>query len=516
MSENENGNEVVAVVSPRSLGPASLFAAEPVTEESAPSFCSTRDDIDATVRELSQLGFTIEEVSDATVGISGSKKLFQEVFHTRLRKEQAEVAPGAKAEFYAVSGAEEPEQEVLEAPGELSRLIEGVALSQPPIFFAPSPLPPLAPIHSSAYRYLFVPDEVGLLLRAARVHRTGATGNGVKVAMPDTGFVKHPFYDWHGYRTDPTILAAGATEADKDANGHGTGEAANVFAAAPDARLVPIKMGDAIDSIKKAKASGAKVITNSWAYNVDSGSITWATLHPYLKALAAEVQLAINSGITVLFAAGNGHYAFPSSMPSVIAVGGVHVNYPALTFQASSYASSFVSKIYPGRKVPDFCGLTGKKVTVDGAGRAPSIMLPVPEGSQLDGISPATGSGNDGWGIFSGTSAATPQVAGVVALMLEKDPAMTPAKVKENLAKSARDVTAGSTAMGDTAAAGADLATGAGLVDAKWSYLITLGSVASEFFAAPPEEQAELLSSGRVPRLTADYVGDLMETLRSR
>lgn len=515
MSEIAHADEVVAVVSPRSLGSVSLFADEPVTEQTASGFCSSRDDVTATVRELSRLGFAVHETSDATVSISGSKKLFQDVFGARLRKEQAEVAPGIKAEYYGVSGAERPEEELLEPPAELSQLIEGVALSQPPIFLAASPIPPLAAIDPAAYRYLFVPDEIGVILRAARVHRTGTTGSGVKVAMPDTGFVKQPFFSWRGYRADPTVLAAGAVGADQDAVGHGTGEAANVFATAPDARLVPIKMGDAIDAIKKAKASGAKVITNSWAYDVDSGSITWATLHPYLKALAVEVQLAINAGITVVFAAGNGHYAFPASMPAVIAVGGAHISYPALTFEASSYASSFVSKIYPGRKVPDFCGLTGKKVTIGGSGRAPSIMLPVPEGSQLDGITPTTGSTSDGWGIFSGTSAATPQVAGVAALMLEKDPALTPAKVKENLAKTARDITSGSTAMGDTAGTGVDLATGSGLVDAKWSYLIAMGTVASEFFEATPDKQAELLASGRVPRITAEYIGDLMETLRS-
>jgi len=515
MSEIQQLDEVVAVVSPRSLGPASLFSDEPVTQESAPGFKSSSDDVAATVRELSRLGFAIHSTSDATVSISGSKKLFQEVFSTRLRKEQAEIAPGVKSEYYAVSGAAEPEEELLAPPGELSRLIEGVALSQPPIYVTASPLPPIAPIHPSAYRYLFVPDEVGVILRAARVHRNGTTGSGINVAMPDTGFVKEPFFSWRGYRTDATILAAGAADADKDEVGHGTGEAANVFAAAPDARLIPIKMGDAIDAIKKAKTAGANVITNSWAYDVDSGAITWATLNPYLKALAAEIQLAINGGITVMFAAGNGHYAFPASMPDVIAVGGVHVNYPALTFEASSYASSFTSKIYPGRNVPDFCGLTGKKVTVDGSSRAPSIMLPVPEGSQLDGLSPSTGTTTDGWGIFSGTSAATPQVAGVAALMLEKDPMLAPAKVKENLVQTARDVSAGSTAMGNAAGVGVDLATGAGLVDAKWSYLITLGSVASEFFAAPPDRQAELLASGRVPTFTADYIGDLMETLRS-
>ncbi len=515
MAETEVAEEVLAVASPRSLGPASLFADLPVTPTTATEFCSAEEDVRATVRELAGLGFTIHEVSEATVSFSGPKKRFQEVFSARLRKEQTEIVSGAKAEFYAVSGAEKPEQELLQAPGDLAQLIEGVALSLPPEFVAASPLPPIADIHASAYRYLFVPDEVAVILRATRVHRTGGTGSGVKVAMPDTGFVKQPFFSSRGYRTNATILAAGAVDASKDTVGHGTGEAANVFAAAPDARLVPIKMGDAVDAIKKAVAQGAKIITNSWAYDIDKGSITWATLHPYFKALAQEIQLAINSGITVIFAAGNGHFAFPASMPEVIAVGGVHVNYPGLTFQASSYASSFVSKIYPGRTVPDFCGLTGKKVSIDGAQRAPSIMLPVPEDSDLDKITPTTGGTTDGWGIFSGTSAATPQVAGVAALMLERDPALPPAMVKENLANTARDVAAGATAMGDTAGTGPDLATGVGLVDAMWAYLVSVGSAASQFFEAPRERQAEMVAAGDVPKISGDFFADLIEGFRS-
>ncbi|MBI2381359.1 MAG: S8 family serine peptidase [Gammaproteobacteria bacterium] len=451
-------------------------------------------------------------MGEATFTISGDKKLFQDVLGKKLRKEKTKLGPDLETEFFtsAEDGA------VLSAPGDLSRIIEGIALTRPPEFFAgPSPIPPLAPIHQNAYRYLFVPDEVAVLLRATRTHRTGGTGMGIKVAMCDTGFYRHPFYSEHGYRVLATQLAAGAVNSATDDVGHGTGEAANIFALAPDVQLIPIKMGDPIDAIKKARNSGAKVITNSWGYSVDVGAITWATLDPYLKALAQEIQLAINAGVTVCFAAGNGHYAFPASMPSVVAVGGVHVNYPGLDFEASSYASSFASKIFPGRAVPDVCGLTGKKVNING-GKAPSLMLPVQPSCQLDGIDPSTGANSEGWGLFSGTSAACPQVAGVCALMLEKNAGLTPAQVKTNLMKSARDVKAGQTAMGTPAGAGPDLATGAGLVDAKWAYLISMGSMAARFLEATREEKALLLQSGQVPDLPADFVDDLIETLRSR
>ena len=181
----------------------------------------------------------------------------------------------------------------------------------------------------------------------------------------------------------------------------------------------------------------------------------------------------------------------------------------------ASYASSFDSSLYPGRHVPDLCGLTGNAVKINGATRAPSLMLPVQPGSSLDGISPSTGAGNDGWGLFSGTSAACPQVAGVAALMLEKDPTLTPKEVKTKLLKAARDVKKGKSSSGDTAAAGWDPATGAGLVDAKWSYLIAMGDVAAEFFEAPKDQQVAMLESGQMPELPREFVADLIDTLRS-
>ena len=313
-----------------------------------------------------------------------------------------------------------------------------------------------------------------------------------------------------------TLLAPGATDATKDDVGHGTGEAANIFACAPDARLIPVKMGnDTTGAINTAVNANPRpqVITNSWGYDLDRPG---TTLPVWLKPLELAVSNAVASGIVVCFSAGNGHFGFPGSHPDVISVGGVHVNLPDLSdFEASSYVSSFMSTWYPGRASPDLCGLTGKRVTING-GKAPSILLPVQEAAQLDTIDPPTGPGNDGWGLFSGTSAACPQIAGIVALMLEKNPALTPAQVRDKLKKSARDVKKGTTGHGETAVAGPDLATGAGLADAKWAYLNTMGDVASAFFAAPKEEQLAMVSSGRMPALSSEFVEDLIETLRSR
>jgi serine protease AprX len=79
--------------------------------------------------------------------------------------------------------------------------------------------------------------------------------------------------------------------------------------------------------------------------------------------------------------------------------------------------------------------------------------------------------------------------------------------------KSAVDVTTGSSAMGDPAGPGPDAATGAGLVDAKWAWLITMGGLMTEIFATLPAQQMALLGNGHTP--VNLFVEDLMQTLRS-
>ena len=89
--------------------------------------------------------------------------------------------------------------------------------------------------------------------------------------------------------------------------------------------------------------------------------------------------------------------------------------------------------------MPTVCGLVGMTP------RAQYLMLPVPPGSAIDaaesqptvndsgdGTTPA-----DGWALFSGTSAAAPQLAGAAALLIEAVSGITPAQVVEALSQTA-------------------------------------------------------------------------------
>lgn len=328
---------------------------------------------------------------------------------------------------------------------QLDQLIDRAYIQHPPILFANER--PLPPFWNDKFR-LRVPTDVAQIMGASSVHRLGITGSGVRVAMPDTGFYHHPYFAAHDFNF-LAVTAPDALDHTSDSNGHGTGECANLFATAPGINFIGVKMGNTTLSFKTAVELRPAVITCSWGYSVDMPN---TQMPNWLKPLHLAVLDAVARGITVCFSAGNGHYAFPGSMPEVISVGGVVVD-ENLNYSATQYTSGFMSTWFPGRRVPDVCGLCGTPPKAD------YIILPVQAGAALEKA--------DGWGAFSGTSAASPMVAGVCALLKEADDELMPVDIKRILQFTARDITVGTNAQGHPAQPGPDLATGFGLVDAK-------------------------------------------------
>lgn len=452
---------------PRSGGGLQEMAGE-LTIDTLERSCPDERTIASVAKHLQTLGFSVF-VDDASTSVSaeGPIELFEKAFQTGLRKRERTLKTASRVhtfEFFDTR-KDAPEPNVTGVPGAIFASIQ-----RPPIFMQ-SPLPP--PVK---YFHLAVPGDVALLTNASATHRRTtpagdrATGAGVRVAMLDTGFFMHPYHVRHGYRLNPVLAADAVGPATVDPHGHGTGEVANIFACAPDAQVIGVKMGaNPVLSFDKAMAFAPRVISNSWAYHIPGVT----TLPLALVPLRLKILSVVASGVTVVFSGGNGHIAFPSMMPEVIAVGGVFAaNNGAL--RASDYASSFTSLVFPGRNVPDFCGLVGLKP------RAAYIMLPIPKGCEIDsdlGGLPFPDkdetSTTDGWGVFSGTSAAAPQVAGICALLLQKKPALTPSQVKTILRGTAVDVTTGTSAHGDVAIVGPDRATGTGLVDALHAWLVT-------------------------------------------
>jgi len=464
----------------------SLFAPDAiVSADNVQQFAAPQARREQAARVLQQLGLQVQQIGSFSISGNCPAELWQQVFGTRV-EQRTQLLSTAHPDAGSITFWSHMPNVPFTIPDPLSGLVERAYPQLPPLLFE-SPLPPAVD-----YFHLGVPDDVATILRSNRVHKRGVTGRGVLVAMPDTGFYRHPFYDWHGYNYQAT-LAPDAIDVDRDDFGHGTAEAANIFANAPDIDFVGVKMGgNPTLAFKAASDLYPAVMTNSWGYDLCGVSV----LPNFLRPLEAAVVEAVHTrGITVCFSAGNGHTGFPGMMPDVISAGGVNTDGSLsgsdFQLQASDYASSFDSAIYPGRHVPDVCGLVGMMP------RGIYIMLPLQPGCTID-ASLAGGTfpnldqtaPDDGWAVISGTSAASPQVAGVCALLKQVQPGLAPSLIQSILKASARAVTAGQSNVVCGTAVPArptpDGACGNGLVDAFAAYQLARSVSQRNLFTIPP------------------------------
>lgn len=465
---------IFAEASPVSIGGVSMFSAMgTINCNTVANFQSEQRIIDEAVNRLRGAGFEILQVTAYTINIAGSQEVYEKAFNTKLVIEQRKVMkPGAVedvAEFIECPDTAIPG--LIGTTGTaFENILEGVAIEEPRYYMSPSMYPPRVD-----YWHLNVPADVSLGINSDKAHRSGITGKGIRVAMVDSGQYAHPFFSGRGYRVAPVVLAPGTANPERDENGHGTGESANIFSVAPDAELLPVKMSftNSIAAFNEAVALSPHIITCSWGSSLPGPEPPLSAAN---QAMAAAVAAAWASGIVVIFSAGNGHWGFPAQHPDCIAAGGVFIDWDG-SLRASNYSSGFMSNYYTGRRVPDVCGLVGELP------RGIYIMLPLEPGCQIDsnlagGTFPNRDqtASDDGWACFSGTSAAAPQLAGLAALIKQACPKLSPAVVRDIMKKTARDVTAGNchpATGGHPAEPGPDLATGDGLVDANKAVLLS-------------------------------------------
>jgi subtilisin family serine protease len=494
---NEELRVAVTFNRPGQHGGPTKFGARMSTDTVA-SFIPDPAQADLALAELTRRGFTLTGRGALSASMRCTRAQFEALFQTRLKRMQAPCA--SAAQFGSVLYP--PDDAKWNPDPALKALVDDVYIQWPHIYMAkaakratakksataakkraaapkqpegstPSAAPPAVP-----YFHLAAPADIALHLNATPVHQRGITGKGARIVMIDSGFAHgHPYFKAHGYSSS-IVLAAGATNRRTDGNGHGTGESANIFAIAPGATFIGVKLDNEADpsrgasvleGLQEALKHDPHVISVSLGYDLRAPDNTpLKTLPNGLVALEAEIQAAVKRGVVIVFSAGNGHYSFPGQMPDIISAGGVYVDQNG-AMRASDYASAFRSLIYSGRSVPDVCGLVGLLP------HATYISLPVSPGCEIDrensafdGTAP-----DDGWGVFSGTSAAAPQLAGLCALLLQANPKLSPGDIKAILRRTARDVTEGHAnpasdpkGAGLPASVGEDGATGAGLADA--------------------------------------------------
>jgi len=474
-SDDKPPDIVIGYVSVRSQGERSLLDAEDLS--GAEPFYGSEDDHAEAARAVEGSGLTVLGESRLGKAVAGPPEAFEDLtggtIVARERLVRTRIGRASYVTHLDIVGDGQPDDLGVGVAASEASAIEAVVLERPraPLGIFPAPIPP-----SVARFHLRVLDDVATLLGAQAAHQNGDVGEGVGVAMVDSGHYRHPYFAAHRYSLGPTVALVPGTNPGRDPHGHGTGESANVFAIAPGATLRAYRAsnsnGDLVAAVAgfvRAKSDNPDVLTNSWGgdgpFPPPPGPPPAAD-----RALALEIADAVEQGIVVVFSGGNGQFAIEPQVPGVISAGGVNAT-AGLDLRASDYASAYESPWFPGVRVPTVCGLVGM------VPRASYIMMPVPPGCPIDVQRSAAGSGDppdgtapdDGWALFSGTSAAAPQVAGACALILGARNGLSPAQVRQALTDTAVDVTVGRChqRFNLPAGPGPDLATGFGLVNAS-------------------------------------------------
>jgi hypothetical protein len=253
------------------------------------------------------------------------------------------------------------------------------------------------------------------MVRADQAQALGVTGRGIRVAILDNGIDPRA--------TGITGKVVASFDAVNAANGqqeHGTATAGIVAAAtnleagiggiAPDVEILNVKVCTLsncrteamIPGLKWAIDNGADIISMSIGGGSPDG------------AVAALIQDAVDAGIVVVAAAGNNAcFAIWESQDGK---------------KNRNCTQTSLSRNFPGSYPTD--GL----ITVGAVDRDRKRANYSSYNAQVDVGAPGTGVATTfPWGPyadFGGTSAATPIVAGVAALVMEAAPSLTPAQVQ--------------------------------------------------------------------------------------
>lgn len=311
-------------------------------------------------------------------------------------------------------------------------------------------------------------DSVPLIGAPQAWKQYGATGKDIVVAVLDDGaFEQHPDlapklagdYDAGSPSPSPPINSPVSVVAPAGGEGHGThvagiivgrgGESGGVYAGvAPDATFVNVKVFSGPDqTTSDIVLKGLDwTVSNMGALHIRIASMSLGgRASDGTDALSRAVDIAVDKGLVVVAAAGNAGpdpktVSSPGAAAKAITVGAVDKQKRVPPFSSRG-------PTLDGRTKPDIAA-PGVDIT--------STIPPFQQSPTSLGGLTQDAKTTLYYGSLTGTSMATPHVAGVAALMLDANRALSPIEVKQILLVTAQDI----------GAPGLDNETGFGFVNA--------------------------------------------------
>jgi serine protease AprX len=396
----------------------------------------------------------------------------------------------------------------------LAAAVAAVAAPPAPPTTAAGPVRLLAKAGWGGSEPSFTPSQVADVIHARDLWRTGYRGQGVDVAVVDSGTV--PVQGLAGRVVDGPDLSFERGDAGlrgRDTFGHGTHMAGIVAGAAdatdgigapllgtwsgiaPAARVVSVKVASADGAadvsqviaainwvVQHRRANGLNIRVLNLSFGTNS------TQRYEVDPLARAVELAWRSGIVVVAAAGNdGATATrldnPAADPFVLAVGAEDPG---------------IDPVVRRDAVAEFSSRGNAARHADLLAPGTSILGLRDPGSAIDLAYPTAAVG-DRFFKGSGTSQAAAVASGAVALLLSKRPALTPDQVKRLLVTTAAPIE------------GADpVSQGAGVLDLRRASAVTApASTAQPFTASTGLGSLEAARGGAHVRLGgSDLTGE--------
>lgn len=262
-------------------------------------------------------------------------------------------------------------------------------------------------------------------LELNKLWEQGITGKGVNVAVIDTGIAQHPdvksriigFKDFVNGKTEAYDDQGHGTHCSSILAGDGQASEGRYKGAAPEASLVGIKVLD-----KNGSGAFSNVIAgiqyaienkDKFGISVISMSLGGRISKPYKDdPVAQAVEAAAAAGIVCCVAAGNSGpgaktVGTPGNAPSALTVG-------AADDKGTLDRSDDAIASFSSRGPTSFDNLI-----------KPDVVAP--------GVNIMAADARGGYRSMSGTSMATPMVAGIVAMLRQARPDLDPAQIKDIL-----------------------------------------------------------------------------------